>query len=271
MKAMSSAQPQVGPETLEGTPERLLHFLLAIARYPTIRRRMRRRGYGTVQHRQGYRLLGELGEYDEPTTPDRSDPGVKHALQQLNAADEDALALAGAALRYKFPAHHDFVLEGLSSSREEGEAANTMGTLLDRMNSLEAGDVPKKLQAEAGAALEAMAQKGLNSEWREQFGEFFETVRTLPDEGVTTEELEAGEKARRAKLLEIRAFFEEWTDTARVEFKARRQLIRLGLAQLRRSDSGDVEVVEAFDQSEASELSDISGSGERAKAAVAAQ
>ncbi len=42
--------------------------------------------------------------------------------------------------------------------------------------------VPKKLKAQVGTALQAIEDKGLEGEWREQFGEFVATARTLPDE-----------------------------------------------------------------------------------------
>jgi hypothetical protein len=237
-------QPQVGLETLEGTPERLLRFLLAVSRYPNIRRRLRTRGYGREQHEVGHQLLKDLGEYDETPRVDLSDASVRAALQELNATDEDALTLIGAALRYRLPEHHAFMVEGLASSRDEGEAATTIAAVLDRMGRLEAGNVEEELKAGASVALEAMADKGLDGGWREHFAELCAKLETLPDEEVTVEQLEAREQARVEKLLEIRAFFEEWSETARVEFKGRRELIRLGLAQLRRSDNGEAEVVE---------------------------
>ncbi len=52
--------------------------------------------------------------------------------------------------------------------------------------------VPKKLKAQVGAALQAIEDKGLDSEWREQF---VATARTLPDE--------AGSGERPWRWLEI--------------------------------------------------------------------
>lgn len=241
---MALLEPQVGQETLEQTPERLLRFLLAVSRYPNIRRRLRTRGYGPAQHQRAYRVLEELGAYDDDTNAAQSDPDVKGALQTLNELDEETLTLVGAALRYKFPLHHAFMLEGLSSSTDAGQAAKTIGALLDRMTRLESGEVDEALKADASAALQAMADKGLDAGWRERIGQVRDLLRTLPEEEVTEEQLQQREQARMDKLLEVRALFEEWADTARVEFKGRRDLIRLGLARLRRDNSGSEELVE---------------------------
>ncbi len=244
---MTVSEPQVGEGTLEATPERLLHFILAVARYPNIRRRLRTRGYGAQQHRRGYQLLEDLGTYGEGSEIEGSDPDVKSALQELNQQDEDAVALAGAALRYKYPLHHTFVLNGLVASTDAAEAATTLGSLVDRVRRLKSGDVSPELEADAAEAVAAMAAKGLDAGWLERIEERLERLRQLPDEKVTLEQLQAKERARAEKLLELRAFFEEWADTARVEFKGRRDLIRLGLARLRRSSDGQQEVVEPVD------------------------
>lgn len=241
---MALLEPQVGQETLEQTPERLLRFLLAISRYPNIRRRLRTRGYGRQQHQLAYRVLEELGAYDEDSQVDSSDPDVKAALQTLNELDEETLTLVAAALRYKLPLHHAFMLDGLASSTDAGQAAKTIGALLDRMARLESGKVDEALKADAAAALQAMSEKGLDASWRQRVGQVRDLLRTLPEEEVTEEQLKQREQARMNKLLEVRALFEEWADTARVEFKGRRDLIRLGLASLRRGNNGSEEVVE---------------------------
>jgi hypothetical protein len=258
---MAVLHPTVGQETLEATPGRVLKFVLAVSRYPSIRRRLMRRGYNKAAQDRAYNLLSRLGHFETTTSPDQSDPEVKSALSVLNHSDEDALKLTGSALRYKYPEQHEYMVNGLEGSTDEGKASQNIATILERITKLESGQSPEPTRAKAKEALEAMADKGLDEVWRRKYTALCETVRAVPDDSETREALLARERERQSLLLETRAFFEEWADTARVEFKGRRNLIRLGLARARRNEGSDDEGPDFIEDDGDDDDDDGSGSG----------
>src|SRR5690606_10885069 len=166
---MAVLYPEVGQETLEATPARLLKFLIAISKYQNIRVRMMRRGYRESHQDHAYVLLRKLGKfYETPALQMHTDPQVKSAMSEINRGDEEALTLIGSALRYRYPEQLEYMRSGLQPSTDEGKASQNIATILARLQALQSGQSPEPTRAKAQEALEAMAEKGLDEVWRDK-------------------------------------------------------------------------------------------------------
>jgi hypothetical protein len=228
----------VGDETLEGTAERASTLLKGIATIRSVRALLRRRGYNAEIHKRGWNLVaaanGFTGDEDEWFEEDK---GVADAIAAIDAADESTFRIAAAALKHSFPKQHTYLFENLKPSRGAG-AVSGMKLFLDRLDKLAAGKATKD-PAKDRAAIVRLAERGIGDEQRAQLAGWVEAATSLAsDEG--SDELEAAEKKREAErrraLLELRAWFEEWAEITRELVTRGDHQIRLGLAELKRSE-----------------------------------
>jgi hypothetical protein len=105
-----------------------------------------------------------------------------------------------------------------------------MTKMLDRLDALEKGPERKSTRKADHAALATLAQRGITSDERARLRGLIETashVMDPPDDG----EESAANAARNEALRKLRAWYDEWSETARAVIKRRDQLIRLGLAK----------------------------------------
>lgn len=227
-------------QVLEDTPSRVLQFLSGVGTSPLIRGALGSFGYTAKDHEEGWTLLHHASGY-QIEAPEPTDRPATEAIAELDAWDEPNFRLARAALLRRYPDQEEFVFEGLEAAAGPA-AVLSVKTFLDRLDALQgtaAGrdhKVKSTKQADA-AALKTLAARGITESERTRLRKLIAAA----ERGEPPMQATAGDKqdaeARQEALASLRAWFDEWSETARVVIKRRDQLIRLGLAQ-RRSGTG---------------------------------
>lgn len=233
-------------QVLEEAPERVLTLLSGIGTSLAIRAHLARVGYCAKDHEEGWRLLHAAAGYDATIPTLEAEEQVALAIAELDAWDEPHFRLARAALGRRYPAQAAFLFEKLEAT-QGAAAVLSVKTFLDRLDMLE-GKAPgrnhkdKATKAADFAALTALASRGITHAERLRLRGLIKTA----EEGAElserakqqAEENEKQQAARQGALVALRAWFDEWAETARVVIKRRDQLIRLGLAK-RRTGGGE--------------------------------
>ena len=234
---LSALVQTVSDSTLEQTHARALSFLRGATRRE-IARRLAAVGYTGPDHAEGWTLLQQATGYS-PSTPMASlaggptDPSVAAAVKFVDEFDEEGFGLTEAALQRRFPAQNEFVMGGLTA--KTGQAALVdVEHFLDRLDQLESGEGRKpETRAADRAAVALLETRTITKEKRKALREAlraarkFEVDTKADDAGASKAEAEA----RKQATLGLRAWYEEWSKTARSVIKRRDQLIALGLAQ----------------------------------------
>lgn len=225
--------PMVGRETLEETPTRVIKFLRAVGTSIPIRGALAARGYAEDDHQEGWTLLhGASGYVPASALVSEIDVGVRDAIRDLDAWDEDGFRVVRATLERRFPDQAKQVLEGLAASTGP-TAVLGVKTLLDRLDGLE-----KSKHKDDHAAIALLAKRGVDKDERERLRALVEKAETpatsAGDDGATAAARAASaarDEQRVAALASLRAWYEEWSEIARAAVKRRDHLILLGLAK----------------------------------------
>ena len=226
---------QTSQRTLEETPQRVLRFLRAAANRPFIRGKLNEYGFTNEDQAEGWRLLHAASGFGAEAAPALDDGGVRAAIDALDEWDEDGFRLARAALVRRHPEQAERVFHDLEATRGAGAVIGVQ-RFLERLDELEAGTEADR------AALATLATRGIDATERERLAGLLAVAQsapevTLPDE----EELEAARDAQREKLEALRAWFMEWSETARSVIKRKDHLISLGLARRNRVVDSELE------------------------------
>lgn len=227
--ADAAPEPTVTQETLDATPGRVLTFLRGVGTTPAIRAALASRGYTADEHARGWSLLHAVsgfGSEQERSLGTASDPEVTKAIAELDAWDEDGFRIVRAALGRLHPEQANKVLEGLGPSN--GPAAVVgVEALLDRIDALE-----KSKGGDDHAAIKTLAQRGITPAERKRLRELVAIAKKGTSQTVVEAPADDPAKAARQKaLVELRAWYEDWSEMARAVIKRRDRLIRLGLAK----------------------------------------
>jgi hypothetical protein len=209
----------VSLETLEATPERAFRFFLGISRSALVREALGKHGLDVAERKRGIQLLERVlsFELDDELEQEKGD-----VIQAIDDWDETGFELVRVGL-FRFPEIRDRVLAGLGPGTGTG-AVIAVSTLLDRLTELEGS-------AEGRAALAHLATRGVDDAVRGHLAGLVKTAQAIPDEPPS-----AAPDALEATLVELRAWYEEWSGFARVVIKRRDLLARLGLAAARGGD-----------------------------------
>lgn len=222
--------PTVGRETLEETPTRVIKFLRAAGTSIPIRGALAQRGYSEDDHQEGWALLhGASGYVPASALVSEIDVGVRDAIRDLDAWDEDGFRVVRATLERRFPDQAKQVLEGLAASTGP-TAVLGVKTLLDRLDALE-----KSKHKDDHAAIALLAKRGVDKDERKRLRALVEKAETpatsAGDDGAAAAASAARVEQRVAALASLRAWYEEWSEIARAAVKRRDHLILLGLAK----------------------------------------
>jgi len=221
----------VSRETLDQTPDRVLTLLRAIGTRPAIRGSMNARGYTPEDHKEGWSLLHAVSGYVEGAPPDAIDVKVRDAIIELDRWDEDGFRIVRAALSRRHPEQVAFVLDGIGPS--VGPAAVVgVKKLLERLHALEKSPERKATRKEDHAALDTLAKRGLDAKERARLAHLVHVAESVGD-GPPEDDSERAKKeqAQTDALMALRAWYDEWSEIARVAVKRRDHLILLGLAK----------------------------------------
>lgn len=221
----------VTQETLDATPERALKFLRGAGTVPAIRAALLARGYTQAEHDRGWTLLHEASGFGRaPELGAVVDHEVQQAIAEVDAWDEDAFRIVRAAFANRYPEQAKKVLDGIGPATG---AAALVGVelLLERLDAL-----AKSQDAKDRAAMQTLATRGLTPEEQKRVRALVGVAKkgtSAPDPAPEAKERAAKNAARQKALVDLRVWYEEWSEMARVAIKRRDRLILLGLAKRR--------------------------------------
>lgn len=219
----------VSRETLEETPNRALTFLMGVAMLPTVRSLLSARGYDVSEHKRGWALLEAAANRD--VSDETTDEEVSAAVAALDNWDEPNIRLIRAAFT-RHPEARASVLAGIKPVTGAAAVVN-VSTILDRLDALES-------TKEGALALATLARRGLDGAERKRVAALLKTAKSgKVHTGASDARAEADDGEYEQSLLELREWFEEWSEIARLNVRRRDHLIRLGLAERRSSNSSD--------------------------------
>lgn len=226
-------------QTLDQTPARVLLFLQGISTKNTIRAQLRARGYTRKVHARGWRLLQATGGFFEDDTDNEDsgeadDTAVRNAITEIDAWDEPGFRIINASLRARHPAQHTFLTRSLKPGTG-AEAVSTVATLLDRLDALESSPDREPTRQADHAALATLAERGIDKAERKRLRSLVDRAQAFDEHFDDPAKQAENEKRMREARVELRLWFEEWSEIARVTLKRRVELIRLGLASRRSS------------------------------------
>jgi hypothetical protein len=223
----------VSDTTLDQTPDRVLKLLRGLTR-TGIAQRMAAVGYGNADHVEGWTLLQQSSGY-QPDVPlvtlqgGPADPEVAAAIKFVDDFDETGFELADAGLKRRFPKQWEFVMKGLVA--KSGIAALVdVETFLDRIDALESGKGRDASTRDADQrAVKLLATRTIDKAKRTALREALRVAKSFKVQETPAPDT-LDEAARERATLALRAWYEEWSKTARSVIKRRDFLISLGLA-----------------------------------------
>lgn len=231
-------------QTLEETPERVTKFLCGIASMPMIRTIMATSGgMEDADIKEGQDALIAVltaPPLELPTQDTPESKAVREALVELDGWDEKNFAIAKAALDRKFPDQSAYVFKDLSAKRGVA-SVEAISTFLGRVKAMEEGtDAARASTREADRqAVALLAKRKITPEVRSELENKIKLV-TGPTPVLSDAALGGDPVARRAQLVALKQWYDEWAAIAHRVIVKRKHLIKLGLAS-RRSRSVEVE------------------------------
>ncbi len=220
---------------LAATPAKALTFLSTVATKVEIRAQLFAVGYTQAEQGLGWRLVEKASGYVPGVASVEDDAVARAAIAEVDAFDEPGFARIGSALERLHPEQHEFVFEGLEPGRGSGSLI-AVRTLLDRLDELESGKSRKGTQKADRAAIDTLTKRGITPELREHLRSLIQTAQTAAEPAYPES---PSEEERHAALLELRAWYKDWSQTARAVITRKDYLIMLGLSKRRRSTSSE--------------------------------
>ncbi|NUP14279.1 MAG: hypothetical protein HOW73_50245 [Polyangiaceae bacterium] len=212
--------------TLEATPYRALALLRGIHKNASIRAILLTVGFTREDATEGWELLHACTV--APGT-DIEDLGidVAEALRELDEWDERGFALVRATLTHRYPPQASFLMSGLEPAAGP-EAVDGVARLLDRLDAFENDPLREELRDDDQAALAFLETRGLGREQRQRLRALVRTVQRATGSSSNSTRTEEGEEL--ARLTRLRAWYDEWSELARVLIQKPAYLEQLGLA-----------------------------------------
>jgi hypothetical protein len=239
METLSEYEKRV----LAATPEKALTFLRAAATKLEIRTLLFAAGYSNAEQAAGWNLLGRASGYVPGVASPADDVAARAAITEIDAWDEPGFRRIGAALGRLHPEQHEFVFAGLETARGAG-AVLSVTTLLDRLDQLESAPERAATREADQAAIATLRSRGITAEVRNHLRGLLEVAKTAAPPVLPSDaSAEDVEKA----LLELRAWYRDWSETARAVVHRKDYLVMLGLSKRRSRKADDVAEVEAED------------------------
>jgi hypothetical protein len=221
----------VSHDVLEATPGRAFRFLWAAAQSTDIRSVLEAHGYTNEVHERGWQLLESVSRR-KPKQGASNDVVVRAAVTELDAWDERGFRICHAALGHLHPEQEAFLFEGLEPAAGP-EAVLSVSMFLDRLDALEGAPEREATREADHAALETLERRGITRAERTRLRELVRTVRTaVPTKGAGDF---TGHEQHKSNLFALHAWFEDWSEMARVLIRRRDLLVLLGLAKRKRS------------------------------------
>lgn len=231
---------------LDQAPARVTRFMSAITAVPAIGRPLAQIGLNDAEMAEGRRLLmaalGDLPAQRLQGTDAISAAAARVALNELDQSDEALVTRVRAALTHHHPALATLVLQDLKAGTGIA-AVKAVTTLVARIRAL-----PDEGE-EGRAARALLARRGFTDAELDRLDGLVKTA--LGDASLDAAQLEAAateaelaeqaqaEAARQAVLVDLDAWWRDWSQSARAVIRRRDHLIRLGLLKRRRKRPDD--------------------------------
>ena len=222
---------EVSEQTLEGTAKRATRLLRGIGTRVEIRNTMESVGYDGEEQRRGWQLVGRVRGTRKVRLVNDHDEKVQAAIVEIDAVDEQIFRRSHAAMGRLHPAQDAYVFADLSASRDPDSLVG-MATFLDRLDELESSPEREATRSEDQAAIATLARRGIDAEYGQQLREII-AIGQSAEFPVELEPEAAVEGERMEALRELRAWYEDWAETARSVVSRRDHLILMGLAHRR--------------------------------------
>jgi hypothetical protein len=214
--------------TLEDTPRRALEFLRGVGSSAVIMRIMGQAGYTSEVHQEGLRLLANVASFVEKPGGFQSSASQQSAVNEIDAWYKTVFRRVRAAVTRLFPEKAEALYANLDLSLDL-DATLAVKIFLDRLGAIEAEGKGKN---SSGHALHKMlVARGFGPKEVHHLRTLIEAAQevvTADDPG--EEETAAKREARLGTLRELRAWFDDWSETARTVLVRRDHAIRVGLA-----------------------------------------
>lgn len=237
--------PSVSRRTAQRDLVRGVKFLSTLSRVPEIRAALDEgAGYSEEDHAQGWNLLLTAMGYIRKGVPIPT--GVvfpqQAALVELDEWDGVTFERTRAALKYTFPAQHDYLFQGLNAATG-ADAITTVQTFVERVVALQDGTDPDRAEQreEDREAVQRLAERKIfTPEIRVHIEGLLEQAKKLAPPPKSPEIEDEIQNA--ADHLHV--WLSDWTGQARAFITRGDYLIRLGLSSRkpRGEDDGDVVV-----------------------------
>lgn len=213
-----------GNRALEETSSRSLTFLRGIGLSPDIRVELKKAGYTDEIHGQGWALLAKTSGVSAEIT---SLSPVADAIRALSEWDSAGFRRIHAALAHLHPEQEKYPFNALEPATGVASVV-AVQTLLDRVDSLE-GTGPDAESRKASAeedkkALATLTARGIDSAERKRLRSLVKIARSAPMPSLDSV------SAQEAALIALKAWYDDWSETAKAVLIKRGALIRLGLA-----------------------------------------
>ncbi len=222
-------------------------FLRTLSQHPTIMHLMLGLGYSAEAHAEGWRLYLPLIGYDQNgTTPAVSAPLVNateqhKALLEVDQFDDNAFKRSKAALEHLFPAQALYMFRGLEA-RKGVESLGSTTIYLDRYVALRDGTDPERKgsrKEDKKAAAELEARNIITPEKEQHLRALIELAQQLAPEPVVVDMTDQEIRMQKAAGA-LKAWLDDWRETAAAGITRRDYQILLGLAKRRGKKKGEV-------------------------------
>ena len=223
-------------ETLERATTDATTFICALGAVPEIRTIMAAAGMTDDDVEEGRSLLLAALAVPKIAKTEVDTPAAKaqrEAVAALDNWDEPNFKKIKSSLERHFPDVSEYVFDKLSASRGSASVKG-VATLLARLDTLESGKDPARqaTRAQDQAAVEYLAKRSYTKQERQRLHALVNTAlgATPPLDEAPPDDAQS---MRRAKLLALKLWLNEWTATAHADIKKKSYLIRLRLATRR--------------------------------------
>ena len=218
--------------------KRMMAMLWAISSVPVIKEMMKAVGYTEEVHEKAWVLLYRALRTPRPWEVEGLPVVVpqKAACAEVEAFEDKYIPLARLALGRRCPEQAKYLFADLERA-EGGAVLGMVHTFLYRRRALLDGSDPDRASSREAdrAAMELLAERGLIDDGKaSHLAALIEiATRMAPDPEVIAHD-PADEAAYLALMDEVKAWLDEWRESARIAVPQRRYRIIMGLARVRR-------------------------------------
>jgi hypothetical protein len=157
---------------------------------------------------------------------------ARESILEIDGRDEDLFRLVRASVIQRHAAQAEFLLSGIGPDEGIASVLNVRH-LLDRLDALEAGPEREATREADHATLATLATRGVTPRLRAELRDLVNAAQSAEGPVPSVEDAERLAAEQHRALVELRDWYEEWSEIARVAIKRRSHLLALGLASRR--------------------------------------